>query len=316
MYTSQGNGACYFVDPPRHLALKAADRVLDEGELGVLGMHLEQFVLPAVPADPAAYISPLPSVPSAGVPALEKRPTRIKLTGRKYMAAGVAASSIGGTSFPGGDAPATAVITSPVHASKKRKTFIAPTLSVFQAVQAAYALPLCISSETQTENVIPTPVSSVGVTLPSSGTGSATEPITQASVTAVISCTMPPPTPTASVIVTADPVSTPRTSSIDPSMFDSPLSIFSAANKEAPAVSAAQEATSVGGASTSDAGGSSSGIADYGARLIDDLFLPTVSWDPNARDKRYQPHCPPSAGIPMPGINATNPNGKSSSLLG
>ncbi|KAM0067891.1 hypothetical protein Hdeb2414_s0002g00066631 [Helianthus debilis subsp. tardiflorus] len=47
-----------FVDPPRHLALRPADRVLDEGELGVLGMHLEQFMLPAIPADPTAYISP------------------------------------------------------------------------------------------------------------------------------------------------------------------------------------------------------------------------------------------------------------------
>ncbi|KAJ0790413.1 hypothetical protein HanPI659440_Chr05g0215151 [Helianthus annuus] len=278
-----------FLDPPRHLALRPADRVLDEGELGVLGMHLEQFVLPAIPADPAAYISPLPSVPNTGVPALEKRPTRIKLTGRKYMAAGVAVSSIGETAFPGGDAHATTVITSPVHASKKRKTFIPPTLSAFQAVQAAYALPLGISSGTQTENVTSIPVSSVGVSLPSSGTGSATEPKAQASVTAVISCTMPLPTPTASVVVTVDPVSTPRTSSIDPSLFDSPLSIFSAADKEVTTVSVAQEATSVGGASASEAGRSSSGIADDDARLIDDLFLPTVSWDPNAWDKRYQP---------------------------
>ena len=130
-----------FVDPPRHLALRPADRVLDEGELDVLGMHLEQFILPAIPADPAVYISPLASVPNTGVPALEKRPTRIKLTGRKYMAAGAAASSIGGTALTRGDVPATAVITSPVQ-SKKRKTFVAPTLSAFEAVQVAYALPL------------------------------------------------------------------------------------------------------------------------------------------------------------------------------
>ncbi|MFS7889422.1 hypothetical protein Hanom_Chr00s000004g01606861 [Helianthus anomalus] len=72
-------------------------------------------------------------------------------------------------------------------------------------------------------------------------------------------------------------------------MFDSPLSIPSAADSGAPIVSTTQEATSVGGTSASDVGGSSSGIADDGARLIDDLFLPTVSWDPNARDKHYQP---------------------------
>ncbi|MFS7908864.1 hypothetical protein Hanom_Chr01g00088061 [Helianthus anomalus] len=133
-----------FVDPPWHLALRLADRVLDEGELGVLGMHLDQFVLPVVPADPAAYISPLPSVSNTSAPASEKRPTRIKLTGRKYVAAGVVASSVGETPSPVGDAPASIVITSPVHASKKRKTFVSPTLSAFQAVQTAYALPLCM----------------------------------------------------------------------------------------------------------------------------------------------------------------------------
>ncbi|KAJ0534604.1 hypothetical protein HanIR_Chr09g0421601 [Helianthus annuus] len=56
-----------FVDPPRHLALRAADRVLDEQEPDVLRIHLEQFLLPALPADPAAYVSPLPP---AGVVAL------------------------------------------------------------------------------------------------------------------------------------------------------------------------------------------------------------------------------------------------------
>ncbi|MFS7948939.1 hypothetical protein Hanom_Chr06g00565721 [Helianthus anomalus] len=46
-----------FVDPPRHAALKAADRVIGELEPYVLKIHLEQFLLPAVPADPDAYIS-------------------------------------------------------------------------------------------------------------------------------------------------------------------------------------------------------------------------------------------------------------------
>ncbi|MFS7939514.1 hypothetical protein Hanom_Chr05g00452671 [Helianthus anomalus] len=49
-----------FVDPPRHVALKAADRVLGEQEPDVLKIHLEQFLLPAVPADPTVYISQPP----------------------------------------------------------------------------------------------------------------------------------------------------------------------------------------------------------------------------------------------------------------
>ncbi|KAJ0515378.1 hypothetical protein HanHA300_Chr10g0379921 [Helianthus annuus] len=130
-----------FVDPSRHLALRATDRVLNEGEPGVLEMHLEQFLVPALPADPTTYIAPLPLVPSGGVSALEKKPTRIKVTGRKYMAAGAAASSVGGTSLTRGDLSTTAAMTSPGPAPKKRKTFVAPTLSAFEAVQAAYALP-------------------------------------------------------------------------------------------------------------------------------------------------------------------------------
>ncbi|MFS7935477.1 hypothetical protein Hanom_Chr05g00403951 [Helianthus anomalus] len=50
----------YFVDPPRHAALKAADHVLGEQEPDVLKIHLEQFLLPAVPVDPAAYITASP----------------------------------------------------------------------------------------------------------------------------------------------------------------------------------------------------------------------------------------------------------------
>ncbi|MFS7917478.1 hypothetical protein Hanom_Chr03g00189511 [Helianthus anomalus] len=49
-----------FVVPLRHLALRAADRVLDEQEPDVLKVHLDQFLLPALPADPVAYISPYP----------------------------------------------------------------------------------------------------------------------------------------------------------------------------------------------------------------------------------------------------------------
>ncbi|MFS8016259.1 hypothetical protein Hanom_Chr15g01366431 [Helianthus anomalus] len=39
----------------------------------------------------------------------------------------------------------------------------------------------------------------------------------------------------------------------------------------------------------SDAGGSNNRIADDVARLGDDLYPPTINWDPNVPDKRYQP---------------------------
>ncbi|KAJ0606102.1 hypothetical protein HanHA300_Chr02g0070341 [Helianthus annuus] len=101
---------------------------------------------------------------------------------------------------------------------------------------------------------------------------------------------MPPPMPTTAVTVTTSPVSTPLPSSVTPSsLFDSPFSIFSVTEKEMPTVSATHEATSAGGVTASDVGGSSSGIADDGTCLGDNLYIPTIKWDPNMQDKRYQP---------------------------
>ncbi|KAJ0699098.1 hypothetical protein HanRHA438_Chr10g0435411 [Helianthus annuus] len=131
-----------FVDPSRHAALRAADRVLGEQEPNVLKVHLEQFLLPAVPADPAVYISQPPPSEGSSVAVPEKKPTRIKVTGRKYMAAGAATSSAGVAAPARGATPAAAELTSPTHVSKKRKTFAVPTLTAFEAMQAAYALPL------------------------------------------------------------------------------------------------------------------------------------------------------------------------------
>ncbi|MFS8021904.1 hypothetical protein Hanom_Chr16g01432971 [Helianthus anomalus] len=51
-----------FVDPPPHATLKVADRMIGEQEPDVLKIHLEQFLLPVVSANPAAYVShPSPS---------------------------------------------------------------------------------------------------------------------------------------------------------------------------------------------------------------------------------------------------------------
>ncbi|KAJ0914344.1 hypothetical protein HanPSC8_Chr06g0237541 [Helianthus annuus] len=127
-----------FVDPPRHAALKAADRVLGEQEPDVLEIHLEQFLLPGVPADPTAYVTIPPPSGGGSVVAIEKKPVKLKITGRKYLAAGASASSVSVTT-PAGSA---AELTSPSHVSKKRKIVIVPALTAFEAMQAAYALPL------------------------------------------------------------------------------------------------------------------------------------------------------------------------------
>ncbi|MFS8008151.1 hypothetical protein Hanom_Chr14g01269331 [Helianthus anomalus] len=163
------------------------------------------------------------------------------------MAAGAVTSSTGGTASARGDNPDATELTSPTHVAKKRKTFIAPTLTVFEAVQAAYALPLGTTGEVQAENVTPIPLSSMGVVPSTAGENNLSELILQASVTAAVSCTMSLPMPTAFMTVTTSPVSTPLPSSVTPSsFFDSPLSIFSATEKEMLTVSLIHEATSDG----------------------------------------------------------------------
>ncbi|MFS8021321.1 hypothetical protein Hanom_Chr16g01426011 [Helianthus anomalus] len=67
-----------FVDPPLNAALRVAD----------------SFLLPAVPANPAVYISQPPPSGGSNVVAIEKKSTQIKVTGRKYLAAGASTSLI------------------------------------------------------------------------------------------------------------------------------------------------------------------------------------------------------------------------------
>ncbi|MFS8017638.1 hypothetical protein Hanom_Chr15g01382771 [Helianthus anomalus] len=99
------------------------------------------ILLPAVPADPSAYISQPPATPSASVNV----------------------SAIGATSVA-------AEVTSLTHVLKKRKTFGVPTLTAFEAMQAAYAMPLvmylCITGGVQGQGVTPTSLASAGVTSP------------------------------------------------------------------------------------------------------------------------------------------------------
>ncbi|KAJ0650972.1 hypothetical protein HanOQP8_Chr15g0556051 [Helianthus annuus] len=275
-----------FIDPTRHLALKPADRVLDEGEPDVLKVHLEQFLLPAIPADPTAYITPLPSAAITTVSMSEKKPARIKLTGKKHTAIHGSVPVMEETSSVGRDVPLVADLTSPSRASKKRKTFVAPTLSAFEAVQAACAFSPGTSVGVSAGVAIPTLVPTVGLSCPGTSVSMSAAPKSLASVTAAVSCVMPLPIPTLSVAVTVDPLSSLRTDGLDTPVIDSPRGIFADLDKDAATVSAAQEVTSVGGGETR---GSSSGIADDGVRLIDDLFIPTVRWDPHAQDRRYHP---------------------------
>ncbi|MFS7903508.1 hypothetical protein Hanom_Chr01g00024851 [Helianthus anomalus] len=239
-----------FVDPPRHAALKAADRVIGEQEPDVLKIHMEHFLLPSVSADPAVYISQPPPSGGSNVVATEKILTRIRVTGRKYMAAGAASSSVGVTTPAGSAVVTVAELTSPTHISKKTQNFYCTGSDCFRGYASRLRPANC--------------------------------------VTTAVSCTMPPPMPTTAVTVTTSPVSTPLPSSVTPSsLFDSHLGNVSVTEKKMPTVSAAHEATSVMDAAMSDAGGSSNGIADDGARLGDDLYLPTINWDPNMQDKRY-----------------------------
>ncbi|MFS7984972.1 hypothetical protein Hanom_Chr11g00992911 [Helianthus anomalus] len=56
-----------------------------------------------------------------------------------------------------------------------------------------------------------------------------------------------------------------------------------------PTTSVAGESTSDRDTTISDTRGSCGGFVDDGARLANDLYLPTICWDPYAQDKRYQP---------------------------
>ncbi|MFS8030012.1 hypothetical protein Hanom_Chr17g01529111 [Helianthus anomalus] len=175
------------------------------------------------------------------------------------MAASAATPSTGVTVSASGATPAAAKVTSPTHVSKN----------------VAYALPLgmylwprMLLSATWfiSLNILFNP----GITGGVQGQDVTPTSLTSASIAAV-SCVMPPSLPTAAVTVTTSPISTPLSSNIVPSsLFDSPLSVFSATEKEMPTVSATHEATSAEVAAVSNAGGSSSGIADDGGRLGDD----------------------------------------------
>ncbi|MFS7949603.1 hypothetical protein Hanom_Chr06g00573541 [Helianthus anomalus] len=157
----------------RGAALKAADRVIGEQEPDVLKIHLEQFLLPVVPAYPTAYVSqPSPSGGSSVSVVEPKKTIRVRVTGRKYMATG-------GVS---------------VHAGS-----VAVTATELASSTAGV----------QVEGVSSAPLISMEITSSAGGEPSLSALISQASAAAAVSCPMPPSMPTTVVAMTTSPVSTP-----------------------------------------------------------------------------------------------------------
>ncbi|KAJ0956724.1 hypothetical protein HanPSC8_Chr01g0018881 [Helianthus annuus] len=56
-----------FIDPPRHAALRSADRVVGEQEADVLKIRIEHFLLPAIPAGSSSQVVIPPPSGGSGV---------------------------------------------------------------------------------------------------------------------------------------------------------------------------------------------------------------------------------------------------------
>ncbi|KAF5804791.1 hypothetical protein HanRHA438_Chr05g0211161 [Helianthus annuus] len=171
---------------------------------------------------------------------------------------------------------ALAILVSPTHAPKRRRMM--PPLTTFQGTKAAQALMLVSLVEAQVESGSSMPLTS-GEIVPSAAGGQSIpleDLISQVSVVSVRS-SLPPPLFTTAVVMTPGSVTTPLFSSSTPvSMFDSSVGDFFVSGKEMPTTSAAGESTSAKDTTVSDTGGSSGAFAKNGARLSDDLYLPTV----------------------------------------
>ncbi|MFS7944150.1 hypothetical protein Hanom_Chr06g00508691 [Helianthus anomalus] len=135
-----------------------------------------------------------------------------------------------------------------------------PSLSTFQATKAAQLLHADSLAEAQVESGSSMPLTSREIVVSAAGGQS---------------------------VSLADMIS--RQVSAPASIFDSPIGDFPVSRKEMPTTSAGGESTSAKDTTVSDTGEYSGNIAEDGARLFDDLYLPTMCWDPHAQDKRYQP---------------------------
>ncbi|MFS8034113.1 hypothetical protein Hanom_Chr17g01577401 [Helianthus anomalus] len=242
-----------FIDPPRHAALRFADRVVGEQEADV-GVSLEET----------------------------KKPSRIRVTVKKVDTAGTTASPVAtSVSTTSGDVVATSapamVSLRPVPKSRK----IMPSFSTFQADSLAEA-------QVESGSSIPLTYGEIVSSAASGQSVPLADLISQASAV-LIGSSMPLPLFTTSVIMTPNPVTMPLfSSSILVSIFDSPIGDFPVFGKEMPTTFARGESTSAKDTTVSDIGGSGGPFAENVACFFDVLYLPTVCWDPYIQDKCYQ----------------------------
>ncbi|MFS7921711.1 hypothetical protein Hanom_Chr03g00240121 [Helianthus anomalus] len=196
-------------------------------------------------------------------------------------------------------------LVSPQHAPKWRRMM--PPLTAFQATKATHTLHAGSFVEAQVEGGSSMSLSSSQF-VPSAAGGQSVplaDLISQASVVAV-SYSLPPPLFTIVVVMIPSSVTTPLFPSSTPVyLFDSLVGDFFVSRKEMPTTSTAGKSTSAKDTTVSDTGGSSGCFVDDGARLSDDLHLPTVCWDPYAQDKCYQPKwkiAQPTRLVPPPPV--------------
>ncbi|MFS7889768.1 hypothetical protein Hanom_Chr00s000005g01610941 [Helianthus anomalus] len=186
-------------------------------------------------------------------------------------------------------------VVSPPLAQKKRR--ILPPLTSFQAIKASHALSAGSLAEARVEGVPSVPLTTGDVVYSAASGPSLSDLISHASVAAVGS-SMPPPVFTMVVVLTPSPVSTPLSSSATPMcLFDSPIGVFSASEKEMPTASVVCESTNARDTTVTDVGGSNGGfVDDESSRLI---FPPVVHhWV----ERAY----PPAESAYVEGLNNEN----------
>ncbi|KAJ0902759.1 hypothetical protein HanPSC8_Chr08g0340911 [Helianthus annuus] len=204
----------------KNAALRSANHAIGEQEPDVLKINIEQFLLPAVPADANAYVSqPPPSGGSSVSLAETKKPSRIKITGKKIIIAGATVSpvmaSISVTPKGAAITSAPASLVSPQHAPKRRRMM--PPLTPFQPTKTAQTLHAGSFAEAQVESGSSMPLTT-GEIVPSAAGGQSVplaDLISQASV-ASVSSSLPLPLFTTSVVMTPSSVTTPLFSSSTP----------------------------------------------------------------------------------------------------
>ncbi|MFS8007772.1 hypothetical protein Hanom_Chr14g01264971 [Helianthus anomalus] len=130
-----------------------------------------------------------------------KKPTRVKITGRKVMTAGATttpvAVSISVAPEGATTVSAPADVASPPRAQKKHT--ILPLLTSFQAIKAAHAIPVGSFTKAQVKGVSSVPLTTRDVVYSTAGGSSLPDLISQAR-DVVVSSSMLPPVFTSTVV--------------------------------------------------------------------------------------------------------------------